>query len=67
MMLSLPLLAVMNTASWIVLAVIAIIVILVIVHLVRNKKKGKGSCSCGGSCSGCPSAGLCHGGEDKNA
>lgn len=32
----------------------------IIVNMIRNKKKGKNSCSCGGSCGGCAMSGMCH-------
>ena len=40
-------------------AVVAVIA-LVIVLMVRDKKKGKKTCSSGCSCSGCAMAGQCH-------
>lgn len=42
-----------NWPTVIVLAVIAVIVAAIIVGWVINKKKGKTSCSCGGSCGAC--------------
>ena len=49
-------------------AVLVLIVGLVIAKMIKDKKSGKGSCSCGGSCSGCGMAGSCHNaasGSDK--
>jgi len=46
------------------LAVVAILTA-VTLHLVRQKKQGKSSCSCG--CSGCPMSGSCHGGEGEHS
>jgi hypothetical protein len=34
--------------------------------MVRNKKKGKSSCSCGSSCGGCAMNGACHSKKDQN-
>lgn len=41
-------------------AVLAVIVGLVVFKIVKDKKAGKGSCSCGGSCGSCPGACHCH-------
>ncbi len=54
--------SVIGTAA--VIAVIAVILILVIVGMVKNKRAGKHSCSCG--CSGCAYSGLCNG-ENKGS
>ena len=43
----------MNLATGIVLAVIAVILVAIIVNSIINRKKGKHSCSCGGSCEAC--------------
>lgn len=40
-------------ATWLVGGALALIVAAVIVKMVRDKKSGKGSCSCGGDCSRC--------------
>jgi hypothetical protein len=48
----------------IVSAVIAAVVAAIIICGVRNKKKGKGGCSCG-SCGGCAMSGICHGDHQK--
>ena len=47
-----------NWGTLLIGAVVAVVVSLVVRKLYRDKKQGKGTCSCG--CSGCPSAGLCH-------
>lgn len=60
LLLSLVPLAVMNTASWVLLALLVLAVVLVVIYLIRAKKKGKNICSCGGDCSSCSSAGFCH-------
>lgn len=48
-----------NLASIIVLIVVAVIVGAVVVKMIKDKKAGKSSCSCG--CKGCPNSGNCHG------
>ncbi len=49
----------MDWPTIIVAAVIAVLFALVIFFHIRNKKKGKSSCSCG--CSGCAMSDICHG------
>ena len=48
----------MNWPTIIVAAVVATIFAAIIIVSIRNKKKGKTSCSCG--CSGCAMEGTCH-------
>ena len=50
----------MNPGTLAVLGVLVIIVGLIIYKMIKDKKSGKSSCSCGGSCSGCGMAGSCH-------
>ena len=50
----------MNWPTIIIAAVIAAVVIAIIVVMIRNKKKGKHSCSCGGGCAGCSMSAYCH-------
>ena len=50
----------MNPGTFAVLAVLIIIVGLIVYKMIKDKKSGKSSCSCGGSCSGCGMAGSCH-------
>ena len=50
----------MNPGTLVVLAVLVIIVGLIIYKMIKDKRSGKSSCSCGGSCSGCGMAGSCH-------
>ena len=50
----------MNPGTLAVLAVLVIIVGLIIYKMIKDKRSGKSSCSCGGSCSGCGMAGSCH-------
>lgn len=49
-----------NAGSLAVGAVLVLVVALVVVLLVRDKKKGKKTCSCGNACAGCALAGQCH-------
>ena len=49
----------MNLPTIIVAAVVAAVFAIVITGI-RNKKKGKHSCSCGGSCGACGMNGSCH-------
>ncbi len=51
----------MTWLSWVILGVIAALFAAVVVCGIVNRKKGKGSCSCGGSCGGCAMSGACHG------
>lgn len=48
-----------NLASIIVLIVVAVIVGAIVIKMVKDKKAGKSSCSCG--CKGCPNSQNCHG------
>ena len=50
----------MNPGTFAVLALLIIIVGLIVYKMIKDKKSGKSSCSCGGSCSGCGMAGSCH-------
>ena len=50
----------MNPGTLAVSTVLVIIVGLIIYKMIKDKKSGKSSCSCGGSCSGCGMAGSCH-------
>ncbi|MBO5912842.1 MAG: FeoB-associated Cys-rich membrane protein [Clostridia bacterium] len=43
----------MNLPTIIVASIVAAIVIAIVVFGIRNKKKGKSSCSCGGNCGAC--------------
>ena len=47
-----------NLPTILVSAVVLAAVVAVVVKMVRDKRKGKSSCSCG--CSGCPGAAICH-------
>ena len=49
-----------NAATIIISLVLLAVVCLIVWKLVRDKKSGKGGCSCGGSCSGCGACRSCH-------
>lgn len=46
-----------NAASIAVVLVLAVVVALIVWKMVRDKKRGRGGCSCGGNCASC---GACH-------
>lgn len=50
----------MDWPTIIVGSIVAIIVLSVIIRGVINIKKGKHSCSCGGSCGSCGMSHMCH-------
>ena len=52
-----------NIGSVIVGLVVLCVVAAVAFKLIRDKKRGKGSCSCGDNCGSCACSGACHGGE----
>ena len=54
----------LNGGTILVGAIVLVIVLAAIIKIRRDKKNGKGSCGCG--CSGCPSAGMCHGNSDNS-
>ena len=47
-----------NAATIIVGAIVATIVGLIVYKMIKDKKNGKTSCSCG--CGGCPMSDMCH-------
>ena len=49
----------MDWPTIIVAAVIGIIFVAIVANEIRNRIKGKSSCSCGGSCGSCNACG-CH-------
>lgn len=49
-----------NLATIVVAAVVFGVWIAVVVKMIRDHKAGKGGCSCGGGCSGCPGSKYCH-------
>ncbi|HPE39019.1 MAG TPA: FeoB-associated Cys-rich membrane protein [Bacillota bacterium] len=50
----------MNWQTAIVLAIVVAILVAIVISHIRQAKRGKTSCSCGGGCSGCPMSGKCH-------
>lgn len=50
----------MNWPTIIVAALVAAAVLAIVIRGIYNRKKGKHSCSCGGSCGGCAMSGTCH-------
>ena len=51
----------MNRPTFLIAAVIAVIFLAIVITGIRNKKAGKGGCSCGGNCGSCGAG--CHCGE----
>ena len=47
----------MNGSTIIIGALVAIVFVAIVVSEIRKIKSGKGSCSCGGSCSTCGACG----------
>lgn len=43
-----------------VIAIIAAAVTLIIIKMIKEHKKGRSVCGCGGSCGSCPMGGSCH-------
>jgi hypothetical protein len=43
----------MNLPTILTLAVVAAVLIAIVAFAIRNRRKGKHSCSCGGDCSHC--------------
>ena len=50
----------MNLPTIIVATIVAILFLAIVVKGIQNKKNGKSSCSCGGSCGSCGMSGTCH-------
>ena len=50
-----------NLATVIVFTLLLAALVPILITVIRNKKKGKSSCSCG--CSGCAMEGKCHKGS----
>lgn len=55
-----------NLPTIIIASVIAVIFVAIVVTQIINKKKGKSSCSCGGSCGNCGASSFCHPQRDKD-
>ena len=53
----------MSTGTIIVLAIVIVLVGGAVYSIIRRKKSGKGTCSCG--CSGCGMSDICHGEKVK--
>ncbi len=49
-----------NAATIVISLVILAIVCLIVWKLVKDKRAGKGGCSCGGDCGSCGACGSCH-------
>lgn len=49
-----------NLSTIIIALAVAAVTASIIVRMIRNKKKGRGACSCGGGCGGCSMTGICH-------
>ena len=47
-----------NASTIIVGAIVAAVIALIVVKMIKDKKNGKTSCSCG--CGGCPMSDMCH-------
>ena len=47
-----------NCSTLLIGAALLAVIIAIIVYLIKNRRQGKGSCSCG--CAGCPMSGSCH-------
>ena len=52
-----------NAGTIAVAAVLALIISVIVFRMVKNRKKGK--CSCSSGCSGCPFSGKCGGNENN--
>ena len=49
-----------NAANIVISLVLFAVVCLIVRKLVKDKKSGKGGCSCGGSCGSCGACRSCH-------
>ena len=54
-----------NISTIVVLLVVVTVVAVISAGIIRNRKKGKTSCSCGTSCGGCSGAEICHGTQKR--
>ena len=52
-----------NLGTIVISLVLSLAVILVVIKLIRDKRTGRSSCSCG--CSSCAMAGTCHSRKEK--
>lgn len=53
----------MNPSTVIVGAIVLLIFLWIIIREIKNKKNGKGGCSCG--CGGCSMSDVCHPKKEK--
>ncbi|MBR2724839.1 MAG: FeoB-associated Cys-rich membrane protein [Ruminococcus sp.] len=56
-----------NIGTIAVCAVLLAIVTAIIIYLIKNKKAGKNSCSCGHGCTHCAMKDSCHAGKDTES
>ena len=56
----------LNLPTIIITALIAVIFLAIVITEIRNRKKGKHSCSCGGSCGSCGMDCSCHSTSNPN-
>ena len=57
----------MDWPTIIVASILAVIFFAIVITGIRNKMKGKHSCSCGGSCGGCAMNCSCHKTEEDHS
>lgn len=50
----------MNLSTFIILLLLAVCIGAVVRKMVKDKKAGKGCCSCSGGCAGCGGSSMCH-------
>lgn len=55
----------MNPATVITGLLVAAVLFAIVARGIYNRRHGKGSCSCGGGCSGCACSGMCHPTSDQ--
>ena len=63
----------LNPGTIVITVILLLIIGLIVYKMIKDKKAGKGSCSCSGNCSCCGMSGSCHGtgnnygsGKEKN-
>lgn len=54
----------MNLSTILVASVVALILAAIAASAIRNRKKGRHGCACGGGCAGCSMNGACHRAND---
>lgn len=52
-----------NAGTILISLLLAGLLTLILIRLIRSKKKGSSTCSCGSGCAHCAMAGSCHGGH----